>query len=53
MEKAPLGEIALRSPLLAEHFRNNFILLATECFIKAIESRIDKNPEWAMQAARE
>jgi len=53
MEKAPLGEIALRSPLLAEHFRNNFILLATECFIKAIESRIDKNPDWAMRAAKE
>ena len=53
MEKASLEEIALRSPVLAEHFRKNFILLATECFIKAIESRIDKNPEWAMQAAKE
>ncbi len=53
MDKAPLGEIALNSPLLAEHFRKNFILLATESFIKAIESRIDKNPEMAMQAARE
>jgi tetratricopeptide (TPR) repeat protein len=53
MDKAPLLEIALRSPLLAEHFRKNFILLATECFIKATESRLDKNPELAMQAARE
>jgi tetratricopeptide (TPR) repeat protein len=53
MDKAALGDIALNSPLLAEHFRKDFILLTTECFIKAIESRIDKNPEEAMQAARE
>jgi tetratricopeptide (TPR) repeat protein len=52
-EKEALGEIAMRSPILAEHFRTNFVLLTTECFIKAIESRIDKNPEIAMQAARE
>ncbi len=53
LEKAPLGERALNSPLLAEQYRKDFILLATECFIKAIESRLDKNPEEAMQAARE
>jgi tetratricopeptide (TPR) repeat protein len=52
-EKEALLEYAQRSPLLAEHFRTNFILLTTECFIKAIESRIDKNPEVALQAARE
>ncbi len=53
MDKASLGDIALRSPLLPEHFRKDFVLLATECFIKAVESRIDKNPEMAMQAARD
>jgi tetratricopeptide (TPR) repeat protein len=53
MEKAALGEYALNSPLLAEHFRTDFVLLATECFIKAIESRMDKKPDAPMEAARE
>ena len=53
MEKAALGEYALGSPLLAEHFRTDFVLLATECFIKAMESRMDKKPDAPMEAARE
>lgn len=53
MEKAPLGDYALGAPLLPDYFKKDFTLLATECFIKAIESRIDKKPEMAMQAARE
>jgi tetratricopeptide (TPR) repeat protein len=53
MEKAPLGDYALGAPLLADHFKKDFTLLATECFIKAMESRMDKKPEMAMQAARE
>lgn len=52
-EKSPLGDYALGSPLLADHFKKDFNLLATECVIKAIESRIDKKPEMALQAARE
>jgi tetratricopeptide (TPR) repeat protein len=52
-EKAPLGDYALGSPLLADHFKKDFILLSTECFIKAVESRIDKKPEMAIQAAKE
>jgi len=53
MEKAPLGDYALAAPLLPDYFKKDFTLLATECFIKAIESRIDKKPEMAMQAAKE
>jgi hypothetical protein len=53
MEKAALGEYALNSPLLAEHFRTDFILLATECFIKAMESRMDKKPDAPLEAAKE
>jgi tetratricopeptide (TPR) repeat protein len=53
MEKAPLGDYALGSPLLAEHFKNDFVLLATECFIKAIESRMDKKPDTPLEAAKE
>ena len=53
MEKAPLGDYALGSPLLAEHFKNDFVLLATECFIKAVESRMDKKPDAPLEAAKE
>jgi tetratricopeptide (TPR) repeat protein len=53
MEKAPLGDYALGSPLLADHFKQDFVLLATECFIKAIESRMDKKPDMPLEAARE
>lgn len=51
--KAPLGDYALGSPLLADQFKQDFILLATESFIKAVESRMDKKPEMAMEAARD
>jgi len=53
MEKAALGEYAKNSPLLAEHYRNDFVLLSTECFIRAIESRMDKKPDMPLEAARE
>jgi hypothetical protein len=53
MEKKDLGEYALNSPLLAEHFRNDFVLLSTECLIKAIESRMDKKPDAPLEAAKE
>ena len=53
LAKAALGDYALGAPLLPDYFKKDFTLLATECFIKAIESRIDKKPEMAMQAAKE
>jgi tetratricopeptide (TPR) repeat protein len=53
MEKAPLGDYALGSPLLADHFKTDFVLLATECFIKAVESRMDKKPDVPLEAAKE
>jgi tetratricopeptide (TPR) repeat protein len=53
LTKAPLGDYALGAPLLADHFKKDFVLLSTECFIKAVESRIDKKPEMAIQAAKE
>jgi tetratricopeptide (TPR) repeat protein len=51
--KSAIGDYALAAPLLADHFKKDFVLLATESFIKAVESRIDKKPEMANQAARE
>lgn len=53
LAKAPLGDYALGAPLLPDYFKKDFTLLATECFIKAIESRIDKKPEMVVQAAKE
>jgi len=52
-KKAKLGEHAYDSPLLGEQFRIDFVRLATECFIKAVESRLDHQPALADQAARE
>jgi tetratricopeptide (TPR) repeat protein len=53
MEKRALGDYALGSPLLADQFKTDFVLLATECFIKAIESRMDKKPDAPLEAAKE
>ncbi|MBZ5633129.1 MAG: hypothetical protein LAO55_08365 [Acidobacteriia bacterium] len=52
-KKARLGEYALQSPLLGQQFRDDFVRLATECFIKAVESRLDRRAALAEQAARE
>lgn len=49
----PLHEIALDSPLLEEEYRTNFTDLAMECFIKAIEARIERKPAMVEQALRE
>jgi hypothetical protein len=52
-KKARLGEHAYDSPLLGEQFRIDFVRLATECFIKAMESRLDRQSALAEEAARE
>jgi tetratricopeptide (TPR) repeat protein len=39
-EKKALGDYALGSPILAEHYKSDFLLLATRSLIKAVESRI-------------
>jgi hypothetical protein len=52
-KKAKVGERAYESPLLGEQFRIDFVRLATECFIKAVESRLDRQSALADQAARE
>src|SRR5262249_33816211 len=51
--KVALQEFALDSPILAEEYRNDFVRLTTECFIKAVESRIERKPALAEQAMRE
>jgi tetratricopeptide (TPR) repeat protein len=48
-----LGDYALGSPALEEQYKSDFILLTTECLIKAVESRIDRKPAAVEQAMRE
>ena len=52
-KKARVGERALESPLLGEQYRVDFVRLATECLIKAMESRLDRKSALAEEAARE
>lgn len=40
-DKAPLAKIADPAPALADNYKRDFLLLATECLIKAVEVRLD------------
>lgn len=52
--KHALGDYALGSPLISDLYKNDFTLLATECFIKAVESRLPpKTPALVDRALRE
>jgi len=52
-QKKPLEDYALGAPLLAEHYKQDFLLLVTACLAKAIEARLEKKPELVEQALRE
>lgn len=52
-KKSPLGDYALGSPLISDVYKKDFVRLATECFIKAVESRISHKPALVEQALRE
>jgi tetratricopeptide (TPR) repeat protein len=52
-KKSALGDYALGSGALPEVFKTDFVRLATECFIKAVESRISRKPALVEQALRE
>ena len=52
-KKRALLDYALGSPLLEEHYKSDFLLLVAESLIKAIESRLARNPELVQQALRE
>jgi hypothetical protein len=51
--KSALGDYALGSPLLSDMYKKDFVRLATECFIKAVESRIARKPALVEEALRE
>src|SRR5205814_5606118 len=51
--KRGLGDYAGGSPILEAQYKSDFFLLTTECFIKAMESRIERKPAMVDQALRE
>lgn len=51
LKKKALGDFALPAPALPEYYKTDFVLLATECLIKAIESRMTSGPEARKQEA--
>lgn len=52
-EKHALSDYAQGAPALEESYKSDFVLLSTECMIKAIESRIQRKPALVDQALRE
>ena len=51
--KKGLIDHAMRAPALDESYKEDFLLLATESLIKAVESRLDQKPEAVQQALRQ
>ena len=53
MQKRSLLDIADTAPALPDIFKSDFVLLATECLIKAIEARLDRTPETVTAALQQ
>jgi tetratricopeptide (TPR) repeat protein len=51
--KKGIADHAQRAQALDDSYKEDFLLLATESLIKAVEARLDKRPEWAQQALRQ
>ncbi len=52
-KKHALGDYAQGAGTLDEHYKTDFVDLATESLIKAVESRMDRKPVLAEQAMKE
>jgi tetratricopeptide (TPR) repeat protein len=52
-ESHALGDFALASPILDDQYKADFIMLSTECLIKAVESRLQRKPALVTQALQE
>jgi len=53
MKSASLGDFAAPAPALDDSYKNDFVLLTAESLIKAMESRLDKKPEFVPQVLSE
>lgn len=52
-EKKGLGDFSHASPILAEEYKNDFVLLSGMSLVKAVEARLDRAPQKAELAMRE
>ncbi|MEQ1886712.1 MAG: tetratricopeptide repeat protein [Bryobacteraceae bacterium] len=52
-KKHALGDYAQGAPLLEQGYKEDFVLLTTECAIKAVEARMDRRPAAVDQALKE
>ncbi|MEQ1945701.1 MAG: hypothetical protein ABL995_00830 [Bryobacteraceae bacterium] len=52
-KKHALGDYAQGAPLLDQGYKEDFVLLTTECAIKAVEARMDRRPVAVDQALKE
>jgi tetratricopeptide (TPR) repeat protein len=53
MKKASLSDFAAPAPMLDDSYKNDFVLLVSECLIKAVESRLDRKPDFVAQSLHE
>lgn len=53
LKKKALADYAQAAPALEQHYKSDFLLLTTESLIKAIESKLKRNPELVQQALRQ
>jgi tetratricopeptide (TPR) repeat protein len=51
--KRGLSDHAQRALALAEHYKSDFLLLSTASLVKAVESRLDRDPALVQEALRE
>lgn len=51
--KRGLIDYAQGSPILEDQYKQDFVLLATECLIKAVEARMARRPAMVQQALKE
>lgn len=51
--KKPIFDHAQRAEALPEHLRFDYLLLTTESLVKAIEARLDKQPEFVQQSLKQ
>ncbi len=51
--KKPLEDNAQRAPALDDSFKQDFLLLATESLIKAVEAKLDHKPQAIQEALRQ
>ena len=51
--KKPIVDHAMRAQALDDSFKQDFLLLATESLIKAVEARLDRRPASIQQALRQ